>query len=173
MTFKQNLVFLISIRNNYGFMIAEWAHLKENTYSKTGNWSSNGGLIILRVTFWSCLLLRLFCIVVWYNVSLWVVVDRCVGRCGSLWLVPGFSNYGFQWWTGKKEEGSKKDLINVRNMRTERRQHDNVVTKMKPREWQPWRPVIREGALETPPSTVTGGNRRRPPRATTPIPDKE
>ena len=26
-------------------------------------------------------------IVVW---SLWVVVDRC----GSLWVVPGFSNYG-------------------------------------------------------------------------------
>ena len=47
--------------------------------------------------------------------SLWVVVDRCgivvgccgslwdrcgslwivVDRCGSLWVVPGFSNYGF------------------------------------------------------------------------------
>ena len=29
--------------------------------------------------------------------SLWVVVGRCgivEGRCGSLWVVPGFSNYG-------------------------------------------------------------------------------
>ena len=28
-----------------------------------------------------------------------VVVDRCgvvVARCGSLWLVPGFSNYGWE-----------------------------------------------------------------------------
>ena len=22
-------------------------------------------------------------------------MDRCQGRCGSLWVVPGFSNYGY------------------------------------------------------------------------------